>query len=75
MTEKDYETYKFIIDYIKENGHSPSYREIADGIGVRAVSTIAERIHRLEDMGKIKTKMDIPRTISVVGYKYVKVRE
>lgn len=75
MTERDYETYKFIIDYIKENGHSPSYREIADGVGVRAVSTIAERVHKLESMGKIKTKMDIPRTISVVGYKYVKVRE
>ncbi len=75
MTEKDYETYKFIIDYIKEHGYSPSYREIADGIGVRAVSTIAERIHRLEDMGKIKTKMDIPRTISVVGYQFVKIKE
>ncbi len=75
MTEKDYETYKFIIDYIKEHGYSPSYREIADGIGVRAVSTIAERIHRLEGMGKIKTKMDIPRTISVVGYQFVKIKE
>ena len=75
MTEKDYETYKFIIDYIKEHGYSPSYREIADGIGVRAVSTIAERIHRLEDMGKIKTKMDIPRTISVVWYQFVKIKE
>lgn len=75
MTEKDYETYKFIIDYIKEHGYSPAYKEIAEGIGVRAVSTVAERIHRLEDMGKIKTKMDIPRTISVVGYKYVKIRE
>ena len=75
MTEKDYETYKFIIDYIKEHGYSPSYREIADGVGVRAVSTIAERIHRLEDMGKIKTKMDIPRTISVVGYQFVKIKE
>ena len=75
MTEKDYETYKFIIDYIKEHGYSPSYREIADGVGVRAVSTIVERIHKLEGMGKIKTNMDIPRTSSVVGYKYVKVRE
>lgn len=26
------ETYKFIVDFIKENGYSPSYREIANGV-------------------------------------------
>ena len=28
MTEKDYDTYKFITAYIDENGHPPTYEEM-----------------------------------------------
>ena len=27
---KEYETYIFLIDYIKENGYAPSYQEIVE---------------------------------------------
>ena len=37
MTEKDYDTYKFIIDYIEENGYPPTVREIASGVGVTSI--------------------------------------
>lgn len=68
------ETYHFIINFIKENGYSPSYREIANGTG-RTLSTTASRLEKLVKYGMIKMKPESPRTISVVGYQFVKERE
>lgn len=65
------ETYQFIIDFIKENGYSPSYREIANGVGC-ALSTVVGRLEKLVEFGMIEMKANVPRTISVVGYSYVK---
>ncbi len=65
------ETYKFIIDFIQENGYSPSYREIANGVGC-ALSTVVGRLEKLVEFGMIEMKANVPRTISVVGYSYVK---
>ncbi len=67
-------TYKFIIDFIKENGYSPSYREIAKGVGC-ALSTVADRLDKLVKFGMIEMKPNVPRTIKVVGYSYVKDEE
>ncbi len=65
------ETYQFIIDFIKENGYSPSYREIANGVGC-ALSTVVGRLEKLVEFGMIEMKANVPRTISVVEYSYVK---
>ncbi len=65
------ETYQFIIDFIKENGYSPSYREIANGVGC-ALCTVVSRLEKLVEFGMIKMKPESPRTISVVGYQFVK---
>ncbi len=72
MTEKDYDTYKFIIDYIKENGYPPTVREIASGVGVTSTATVSHRLMKLERDGWIKVKLSSPRAIKVVGYKFVK---
>ena len=68
------ETYKFIIDFIQENGYSPSYREIAKGVGC-ALSTVVYRLEKLVDFGMIEMKPNAPRTIKVVGYQYMKESE
>lgn len=68
------ETYKFIVDFIKENGYSPSYREIADGVGC-ALSTVVSRLEKLVEFGMIKMKPESSRIISVVGYRFVKEGE
>lgn len=44
LTEKDNDTYRFIIDYIKENGYAPSYQEIAEAFGFKSTSTAYKRI-------------------------------
>ena len=61
------ETYQFIIDFIKENGYSPSYREIANGVGC-ALCTVVSRLEKLVEFGMIEMKANVPRTIRIAKY-------
>ena len=72
MTEKDYEVYNYIVDYVQKNGYPPSIREIANGTGKVSPSIIKERLWKLENNGLIQTKPMSPRAIKLVGYKLVK---
>lgn len=65
--------YDFLVEFITNNGYSPTIREIADGTGLKAKSWVHHHLSVLEDMGKIHTQNGKSRTISVVGYKFVKV--
>ena len=71
MTDKQYAVYMFLIKYIKENGYPPTLEEIADGVGVKAKSTISIRLMELQEDGWIEAKMSSPRAIKVVGYNFV----
>ena len=64
--------YGFIVDFITIHGYSPSLREIADGTGIKAISTVRDHLYMLEKLGKIHTQEFKPRTISLVGYRYMK---
>ncbi len=67
--------YDFLIEFITKNGYSPSIREICSGTNIKSTSTVHHHLLVLEKMGLIRTKMNKSRTISVVGYKFVKVRK
>ncbi len=67
--------YNFITDYIQKNGYSPSVREINIGTGLSSTSSVYNHLLQLKMMGKIDMKENTPRTISVIGYKFVKVEE
>lgn len=73
MSDKDYQTYMFLVNYVKKNGFPPSYREIASGIGISSKNTVKSRLRRLEMMGKIEVWKDKPRAIKLLGYQFVKV--
>lgn len=65
--------YRFLMNFITENGYSPSLREICEGAGVRSKSSVYDHLMELELMGKIEMKRNVARTIRLVGYKLVKV--
>lgn len=75
LTEKEYETYKFLIDYIKENGYAPSYQEMTEAFGFKSTATMYTRMHKLESKGLIETKPGQPRAIKVIGYKFVRCED
>lgn len=64
--------YDFLVQFITENGYSPSIREICVGTGYGSTSTIYNHLMTLEKMGKIHMKECKPRTISLVGFQFVK---
>jgi len=54
---------QYITNYYKENGYSPSYREIACAIGLRSPSTVHSYIMQLKAEGKLDMRRQSPRTI------------
>ncbi len=66
------EVYEFIINYFKIYGYSPTYREIAEGVGVKSTSTVNMHLQYLIKDGKITTKEGEPRTIKLLEYELVK---
>lgn len=72
MTDRDYDTYQFIVSYIKENGYPPTVKEIGFGIGVTSTNTAYYRLAKLERDGWIETMPASPRAIKVIGYEFRK---
>ena len=45
---------EFIKNYIKENGYSPSFRDIASGCSLSSTSVVAYYLDSLEEQGLVK---------------------
>lgn len=71
MEEK---VFNAIVDYIKEHGYSPSFRDLCDLTGLKSTSNIHYYVHKLMDKGKIESDHEFgtPRALRVVGYKFIK---
>ena len=62
-------TLEFISQYIQRHGYAPILQEIAEGLGVNAVSTIHENLQRLVQKGYIKKTVGFERGIELVNEK------
>lgn len=56
----------FIEGYIASKGYSPSYREIADALGLRSPSGAYRLVEGLSERGKVSILPRKSRSISVV---------
>lgn len=70
ITSKQQRILDFISDFIEKNGVSPTYREIADGLELRTVSTVAEHIDNLVARGALKRSEDHGRVLEVVDLSF-----
>lgn len=57
---------EFISQYIQRHGYAPTLIEIAEGLGVSAVSTIHEHLARLAEKGYIKKTAGFERSIELI---------
>lgn len=64
MTDKQERLLQFILDFHKENGYSPSIREMAQGMGVSAPSTIKAMLDRLEAKGMLTKSSGRARSLT-----------
>lgn len=66
LTPRMKDTLDYIVEFQVEKGYSPTFREIADGIGVSSTSRIQVLINALKDRGYISTRAGGRRMIDVL---------
>lgn len=65
-TKKQRELLSFIESFIAENGYSPSYREIKDGLAYNSIATVALHVNSLIGRGHLKKRDYSARSLEVV---------
>ena len=53
----------FIQDYAECHGVSPSFREIGDAVGLKAISAVKYQVEQLQEKGFLTRRDGMPRTI------------
>jgi len=54
LTERQRRVMDYIANFLRENGYSPSFQEIADGVGLNSIATVHKHIATLERKGFLK---------------------
>jgi len=70
LTKKQLAVLNFIAEFTEENGVSPSYREICEGLGLSSVSAVAEHIDNLVSKGALLKTPGEARSLEVLDYKH-----
>ena len=70
ITKKQLAVLNFLEDFTGENGYSPSYREIQEGLGLSSVSAVAEHIDNLVAKGALRKVPGAARSLEVLDYKH-----
>lgn len=66
LTHRQLEALRFITGFVEAKGRSPSYPEIADGLGYRNKGSAHDVVMRLEDRGCVQVRPGQVRGIQVV---------
>lgn len=63
LTKKQRKTLDFVTTFIEEKGYSPSYREIATGLKLSSVATVAQHIETLVEKGYLEKGNNSARSL------------
>lgn len=67
LTKKQLLMLDFIESFMQTHSYSPSYREIANGVGYRSISTVSEHVENLVIAGKLRKQDHSARSLEVMG--------
>ena len=70
ITKKQQALLNYLQDFEEENGYSPSYREIQNGLGLSSVSAVAEHVDNLVAKGVLRKVPGAARSLEVLDYKH-----
>lgn len=57
--------YRYIVEYISDNGFPPAIRDICAGVGIKSTSTIHSHLKRLQQTGRIEYSSGKRRAITI----------
>lgn len=66
LTPRQRQIFRFIKDYSKKNGYSPTYLDIGKAVGLTSSATIYNHIKTLEKKGYIKRMRGVSRGIEIL---------
>jgi repressor LexA len=66
ITRRQKEMYDFISSFVDRNGYSPSFEEIAEGLGLSSLATVHKHITNLEEKGLLKRDYNRSRSIDLL---------
>lgn len=66
MTRRQKEVMDFLSDFTLRNGYSPSYEEIAAGLGLSSLATVHKHITNLQRKGLLQRTHNRSRSIDVI---------
>ena len=66
LTDAQYELYEWIRNYVKDFQHSPSIRQMMNGMGLKSPAPIQSRLKHLQDKGFISWQEGKARTLKLV---------
>lgn len=66
LTQKQVALYRYLTDHIEQHGFAPSFVEIAEHFGYRALATVHEHLTNLERKGWIKRRYNESRSIETL---------
>ena len=69
LTKRQREIYDFISRFVAQNGYSPSFEEIGEGMGLSSLATVHKHLTNLEKKGMLKRDYNRSRSIDVIAPK------
>ena len=66
ITRRQSEFYDFISRFVTENGYSPSYEEMKQGMGLRSLATVHKHITNLQNKGLLTRDYNRSRSIDLL---------
>ena len=65
LTKRQKQVVDFIAKFVEDNGYSPSYEEIAKGLGLASLATVHKHISALEAKSYLRRGFNQSRSIEI----------
>ena len=66
VTKSQARVLEFIRNFIEKRQYSPTFQEIAEGLGLRSLATVSKHIAHLKEKGLLKDSFNRARSLEVV---------
>src|ERR1700752_2180310 len=75
LTKRQKEFLEFVAEFLEKHGYSPSYEEIAEGLGLASLATVHKHIMALEAKHYVKRGFNQSRSLQIAPRFYEEQRQ
>ena len=75
LTRRQKEVLDFIADFLAHKGYSPSFEEIAEGVGLASIATVHKHLTALDSKGYLKRNFNRSRSLDLAPKYHRELRQ